>query len=79
MSGFEFDSDLIRRYDGPGPRYTSYPTAVQFSAEFGEGLGTVALKRGSTPAIRTVAFIAALIVFAWIVATAIGHRPYLPI
>ena len=23
--------DLIRRYDGRGPRYTSYPTAVQFS------------------------------------------------
>ena len=36
MSGVEFDSDLIRRYDGPGPRYTSYPTAVQFSDEFGE-------------------------------------------
>ena len=26
-----FDLDLIRRYDGRGPRYTSYPTAVQFS------------------------------------------------
>ena len=26
-----FDIDLIRRYDGRGPRYTSYPTAVQFS------------------------------------------------
>ena len=25
-----FDEDLIRRYDGRGPRYTSYPTAVQF-------------------------------------------------
>jgi oxygen-independent coproporphyrinogen-3 oxidase len=36
MSGVEFDSGLIRRYDGPGPRYTSYPTAVQFSDEFGE-------------------------------------------
>ncbi|MGI9264784.1 MAG: oxygen-independent coproporphyrinogen III oxidase [Gammaproteobacteria bacterium] len=36
MSGVEFDSDLIRRYDGPGPRYTSYPTAVQFTEEFGE-------------------------------------------
>jgi oxygen-independent coproporphyrinogen III oxidase len=31
-----FDADLLRRYDKPGPRYTSYPTAPQFSKEFGE-------------------------------------------
>jgi oxygen-independent coproporphyrinogen-3 oxidase len=31
-----FDADLLRRYDRPGPRYTSYPTAPQFNAEFGE-------------------------------------------
>ena len=30
-----FDADLLRRYDRPGPRYTSYPTAPQFSADFG--------------------------------------------
>jgi oxygen-independent coproporphyrinogen-3 oxidase len=30
-----FDADLLRRYDTPGPRYTSYPTAPQFSAGFG--------------------------------------------
>lgn len=30
----EFDVDLIRRYDKAGPRYTSYPTAVQFTEEF---------------------------------------------
>ncbi len=29
-----FDKDLIRRYDTFGPRYTSYPTAVQFATEF---------------------------------------------
>ena len=29
-----FDKDLIRRYDTFGPRYTSYPTAVQFTSEF---------------------------------------------
>lgn len=28
------DLDLIRKYDTPGPRYTSYPTAVQFSDDF---------------------------------------------
>jgi oxygen-independent coproporphyrinogen III oxidase len=31
-----FDAELLRRYDKPGPRYTSYPTAPQFSADFGE-------------------------------------------
>ena len=31
-----FDPELLRRYDRPGPRYTSYPTAPQFSASFGE-------------------------------------------
>ncbi len=30
-----FDADLIRRYDKAGPRYTSYPTAVQFHSGFG--------------------------------------------
>lgn len=29
-----FDKDLIRRYDIAGPRYTSYPTAVQFTTDF---------------------------------------------
>ena len=31
-----FDPDLLRRYDTPGPRYTSYPTAPQFSPGFQE-------------------------------------------
>ena len=31
-----FDAELLRRYDRPGPRYTSYPTAPQFRADFGE-------------------------------------------
>jgi oxygen-independent coproporphyrinogen-3 oxidase len=30
-----FDADLLRRYDRPGPRYTSYPTAPQFHGGFG--------------------------------------------
>lgn len=29
-----FDEDLIRRYNQSGPRYTSYPTAVQFTDQF---------------------------------------------
>lgn len=31
----DFDLDLIRRYDQSGPRYTSYPTAVEFHDGFG--------------------------------------------
>ncbi|MBV5308185.1 MAG: coproporphyrinogen III oxidase, partial [Chromatium okenii] len=31
-----FDLELIRRYDQSGPRYTSYPTAVEFSEAFDE-------------------------------------------
>ncbi len=33
---FELDLDLIRRLDGNGPRYTSYPTADRFVDTFGE-------------------------------------------
>jgi oxygen-independent coproporphyrinogen-3 oxidase len=31
-----FDPALIRKYDQAGPRYTSYPTAVQFHEGFGD-------------------------------------------
>ncbi len=31
-----FDPELIRRYDSKGPRYTSYPTALQFHEGFSE-------------------------------------------
>lgn len=31
-----WNESLIRRYDLSGPRYTSYPTAVQFDESFGE-------------------------------------------
>ena len=31
-----FDLELIHRYDKTGPRYTSYPTAVQFTEDYGE-------------------------------------------
>ena len=36
------DTELLRRHDKPGPRYTSYPTAPQFGPSFGaEQLRTV--------------------------------------
>ncbi|MFZ2507243.1 MAG: oxygen-independent coproporphyrinogen III oxidase [Steroidobacteraceae bacterium] len=34
--GVRFDAALVRHYDVPGPRYTSYPTAPQFSETIGE-------------------------------------------
>lgn len=34
--GIEFSEELIHRFDRQGPRYTSYPTADRFSAEFDE-------------------------------------------
>ncbi len=40
-------------------------------------LGTIALKRGKTPAIRSAALVAALMVFGWIVMTARAHAPWL--
>jgi len=36
VESFTVDSEVLRRYDVAGPRYTSYPTAPQFSATFGE-------------------------------------------
>jgi oxygen-independent coproporphyrinogen-3 oxidase len=36
MTAPQFDLELIRRYDCAGPRYTSYPTAVQFRPDFSE-------------------------------------------
>jgi oxygen-independent coproporphyrinogen-3 oxidase len=33
-SALQVDLDLVRKYSVPGPRYTSYPTAVQFTSEF---------------------------------------------
>jgi oxygen-independent coproporphyrinogen-3 oxidase len=46
-----FDAALIRRYGGPGPRYTSYPTALQFSGGFSEWsyLAAAAASRFANP------------------------------
>ena len=35
-SAVDVTLDLLRRYDRPGPRYTSYPTAVEFTPAFSE-------------------------------------------
>lgn len=41
LDTIRWNADLIRRYDVAGPRYTSYPTAVQFH----DGIGTLDLLR----------------------------------
>ncbi|WP_202369683.1 oxygen-independent coproporphyrinogen III oxidase [Pseudomonas sp. MWU318] len=35
LDAIRWDTDLIRRYDLAGPRYTSYPTAMQFNSQVG--------------------------------------------
>jgi len=42
-----FDLDLIKRYDQSGPRYTSYPTAVEFTDAFGEAAYRAACARSN--------------------------------
>nr|WP_314899864.1 oxygen-independent coproporphyrinogen III oxidase [uncultured Deefgea sp.] len=41
----EFDRELIVRYDGKGPRYTSYPTADRFVAGLSQEAHAAVLKR----------------------------------
>lgn len=36
MTKLVFNNDLIKKYDKSGPRYTSYPTAIQFTEGFTE-------------------------------------------
>ena len=43
----EFDSRLIRKYNGPGPRYTSYPTAPHFRDGFGPADRTRLVEAGN--------------------------------
>ena len=42
-----FDKSLIKRYDKAGPRYTSYPTAVQFSESFSTGDYLLAIQKSN--------------------------------
>src|SRR5262245_2856564 len=43
-----FDRGMIAKYDRPGPRYTSYPTAPQFEEGFGSADFTGLLARSGT-------------------------------
>jgi oxygen-independent coproporphyrinogen-3 oxidase len=46
-----FDPEFVARYDVNGPRYTSYPTAPQFHAGFGEAELLAAARRSNDDAI----------------------------
>ena len=43
------DLDLIRKYAIPGPRYTSYPAATQFTAEFDSAAAIASIKADNAP------------------------------
>jgi len=45
MTSDIWNEDLIRRYDLAGPRYTSYPTAIQFDNNFDEKQCMIAAKQ----------------------------------
>lgn len=53
LDAIRWDSDLIRRYDLAGPRYTSYPTAVQFHTQVG-AFDLLHALRDSRKAVRPV-------------------------
>ena len=44
----QFDAATLRRYDRPGPRYTSYPTAPQFGSQFTEAMFCEHAKRSNS-------------------------------
>jgi oxygen-independent coproporphyrinogen-3 oxidase len=46
------DPDLLRRFDRPGPRYTSYPTADRFVEAFGPGQYRLSLERRQIGGLR---------------------------
>ncbi len=43
------DLDLIRKYAIPGPRYTSYPAATQFTAKFDSAAAVASIKDDNAP------------------------------
>ena len=47
--------DLLRRFDTPGPRYTSYPTADRFVEAFGAEDACAALRQRADAVLRDIA------------------------
>ena len=64
-AGAEVTLELLKKYDRPGPRYTSYPTAVEFNESYGEGdyreIGTVEEFEKYLKGLSSAAFLAVAI------------------
>ncbi len=58
------------------PLLHGWLTAKVVALIFYIGLGTVALKRGATKAIRAWAFVAALVIFGYIISVALSRNPW---
>lgn len=52
ITPLEFDAELISRYDGHGPRYTSYPTADRFASPFATDVYVDAIRQRQAGASR---------------------------
>jgi oxygen-independent coproporphyrinogen-3 oxidase len=52
LPGAEFDLGLVRKYNVPGPRYTSYPTAPQFTEATPQDTLVEAIRRDNRDAAR---------------------------
>jgi len=50
---FNIDIDLIKKYDKPGPRYTSYPTAPHFNEGFNDEQYLSSIKHNNRPDNKT--------------------------
>lgn len=57
------------------PQHTPWLAAKLLALLFYIGLGTVAIKRGATPAIRALFAFLAVMVFVYMVGTAVTHDP----
>jgi uncharacterized membrane protein SirB2 len=66
---------ILMAWSGQYPGAQGWLTAKVIALIVYIVLGTIALKRGKTRAVRTMAFFAALAVFAYIVAVALTRNP----
>jgi oxygen-independent coproporphyrinogen-3 oxidase len=50
LAGLAVDAETLQRFSGPGPRYTSYPTAPEWTDDFGEADALAAYRRAAARA-----------------------------
>src|SRR5579862_2310658 len=48
----KFEAALLRRHDNPGPRYTSYPSALQFTPAFSVSQLIHYARRSNAPPVK---------------------------